>query len=73
MKKSGIISFLRGVLVLLSLLNLGFLLMSILMVKPLAIGLSISFFVLVAVFQNYHQIVESESSLVLEKEKNNAY
>ncbi|WP_316840356.1 hypothetical protein [Pedobacter gandavensis] len=73
MKKSGIISFLRVVLVLLSLLNLGVLFMSILMVKPLWIGLSIFFFVLIAAFQNDDQFEDSGLDLVLGKEKNNAY
>ncbi|MCX2451268.1 hypothetical protein OQX61_08295 [Pedobacter sp. PLR] len=73
MKKSGIISFLRVVLVLLSLLNLGVLLISILMVKPLWIGLSVSFFAMMAAFQNHDQFGVSEKHSVLGKEKNNAY
>ncbi|WP_316750651.1 hypothetical protein [Pedobacter gandavensis] len=73
MKKSGIISFLRIVLVLLSLLNLCVLLISILMVKPLWIGLSVSFFAMMAAFQDYNQFRVRENHLVLGKEKNNVY
>lgn len=63
---------LRGVLVWLSVLNLGVLLMFILMVKPLWIGLSISFFVLMIAFQNHNQSEESDELPALGKEKTNA-
>lgn len=63
---------LRAVLVLLSLLNLVVLLMSILMVKPVWIGLSIGFFALMAAFQNYDQSGKSKVYLILEEELNNA-
>ncbi|WGQ11996.1 hypothetical protein QG516_10130 [Pedobacter gandavensis] len=72
MKKSGIIPLLRGILVWLSVLNLGVLLMSILTVKPLWIGLSISFFALMIAFQNHNRSEKSEELPVFGKEKTNA-
>ncbi|MBB2151565.1 hypothetical protein [Pedobacter gandavensis] len=73
MKKSGIIPFARVVLALLWLLNLGVLLISILMAKPLWIGGSISFFTMITAFQEYKYSGKSKRYLVLGKEDNHTY